>query len=140
MSETASVTVDAVEAGELIFINGVLPVNLEDASVALNEYVEEQTEDCLANVETILKRYGLDRNAIVSVRVAMTHIDTLYKRMDGSYAGFFASDRIPTRSVIGVSGLPRGATVQMDIIARRSSAGLGYTSPNSRPSSARFRR
>lgn len=120
MLTRTEVSADAVVAGDFIYINGVLPVNLEDESVALNEYIEEQTEDCLANAETILKRHGLDRNSIVAVRIAMTHIDTLYKRMDGSYVGFFASDKVPTRSVIGVAGLPRGATVQMDFIATRT--------------------
>jgi enamine deaminase RidA (YjgF/YER057c/UK114 family) len=121
MLTRTEVSADAVIAGDFIFINGVLPVNLEDETVALNEYIEEQTEDCLANAEIVLKRYGLDRSAVVAVRVAMTHIDTLYKRMDGAYIGFFASDKLPTRSVIGVAGLPRGATVQMDFVARKSS-------------------
>ena len=43
----------------------------------------------------------------------------LHERLELGYAGYFAPGRMPARSVVGVSHLPRGALVNMDFVARR---------------------
>jgi len=50
------------------------------------------------------------------VRVSLVELPRLYERMNEAYAGFFAADTLPARSVVGVSHLPRGAQVAMDFV------------------------
>jgi len=40
--------------------------------------------------------------------------------MNETYAGYFPADRRPARTCIGVTGLARGARVEIDMIARRT--------------------
>jgi 2-iminobutanoate/2-iminopropanoate deaminase len=109
---------DMVSAGDFAFVSGVLPIDLDDDRRPLSEYIEEQTEQCLANLEAIIARAGLGRDAVVSVHIAMTDLPQLYERMNGRYEGFFAAGRLPTRSCVGVAALPRGAQIQMDFVIR----------------------
>jgi enamine deaminase RidA (YjgF/YER057c/UK114 family) len=95
---------------------GVLPVDLANDRVHLPEQVEAQTRQVLANLETILKTRGLRKEQVVSVRIALVDLSRLEERMEAAYAGFFAADRLPARSLIGVSYLPRGALIAMDFM------------------------
>ena len=53
---------DMVLAGDFAFVAGILPIDLNDDRKPLSEYIEEQTEQCLANLETIIARAGLARD------------------------------------------------------------------------------
>lgn len=119
-SARARMASDMVVVGDFAFVSGVLPIDLEDDRRPLSEYIEEQTEQCLANLETIIAPVGLNRDAIVSVHVAMTDLPQLYERMNSRYERFFAAGRLPTRSCVGVAALPRGAQIQMDFVVRRA--------------------
>jgi len=99
-------------------VTGVLPIDLGNDRVHLPEQVEAQTRKVLANLETILKTRGLGKDNVVSVRIALVDLPRLEERMEAGYRGFFAADRLPARSVIGVAGLPRGALVAMDFTVR----------------------
>ncbi len=103
-------------------IAGVLPIDLADDRVHLPEQVEAQTRKVLANLETILAATGLCKDHVVAVRIALVDLPRLQERMETGYAGFFAGDRMPARSLIGVSHLPRGALVAMDFTVRAPQA------------------
>jgi 2-iminobutanoate/2-iminopropanoate deaminase len=98
------------------FLGGVLPVDLADDRVPLPEGVERQTRKIFANLEALLQPAGLARDNVVSVRVSLVEFPRLYDRMNDAYAGFFAADRLPARSCVGVSHLPRGAQVAMEFV------------------------
>lgn len=99
-------------------IAGVLPIDLENDRTPLPEQIEAQTRKVLGNLETILAARGLGKDSVVAVRVALVDLPRLEERMESAYAGFFAADRLPSRSVIGVAHLPRGALVAMDFTLR----------------------
>jgi 2-iminobutanoate/2-iminopropanoate deaminase len=101
------------------FLSGILPVSLDDERAALPEQVEQQTKQILANMERMLGSSGLDRSHVVSVRIDLVEFARFYERMDRAYAGFFSQARVPARSCVGVSALPRGALVAMDFIAKK---------------------
>jgi 2-iminobutanoate/2-iminopropanoate deaminase len=98
------------------FLYGVLPMDLADDRVPLPEGVERQTRKIFANLEVLLQRAGLGTENVVSVRVSLVELPRLYQRMNEAYAGFFAADRLPARSCVGVSHLPRGAQIAMDFV------------------------
>jgi 2-iminobutanoate/2-iminopropanoate deaminase len=62
---------------------------------------------------------------VLVVRIYLTHFEEDYTRMNAIYAGFFAPERRPARTCIGVSGLARGARIEIDMLARRSQAVVG---------------
>jgi 2-iminobutanoate/2-iminopropanoate deaminase len=99
-------------------IAGVLPIDLANDRTHLPEQVEAQTKKVLANLEAILKARGLGKEQIVSVRIALVDLPRLQERMETAYTGFFPAGRLPARSLIGVSHLPRGALVAMDFTLR----------------------
>jgi 2-iminobutanoate/2-iminopropanoate deaminase len=99
-------------------VSGVLPIDLANDRVHLPEQVEAQTRKVLANLQTIIGTKGLGKEHVVAVRVMLVDLPRLQERMETAYAGFFAADRLPARSLIGVSHLPRGALVAMDFTLR----------------------
>lgn len=100
----------------LQFINGVLPVDPDNERTPLPEMVEDQTRRIFANLERALA--GRDRSSVIAVQVHLRDFKRLYERMNTAYAAYFPADRAPTRSVVGVNDLPRGALVQMDFVIR----------------------
>jgi enamine deaminase RidA (YjgF/YER057c/UK114 family) len=120
-SARAAQASDAVWVGGLGFVSGVLPVDLDDDRVALPEAVEDQTRKVLANLETLLKARGLNREHVVSVRIHLVDMKRFLDRVDKAYAGFFPAGRLPARSCVGVSGLTRQALVGMDFIVKEPS-------------------
>jgi 2-iminobutanoate/2-iminopropanoate deaminase len=112
----AALASDIVLAGDWGFLSGLLPIDLADDRAPLPEGVERQTAKIFANLEILLQKAGLARENVVSVRVSLVEFPRLYERMNDAYAGFFASDRLPARSCVGVSHLPRGAQIAMDFV------------------------
>jgi 2-iminobutanoate/2-iminopropanoate deaminase len=103
------------------FVSGLGPVDLENAAVALPEAVEDQTHKILSNLEAILKKHGLGREHVVSVRIHLVEFKRFHERLNRAYAAFFSGARPPARSCIGVSALTRGALVEMDFIVKEPS-------------------
>ena len=56
---------------------------------------------------------------MVQVRAYLTHFEEDYAAMNETYADYFPADRRPARTCIGVTGLARGARVEIDMMARR---------------------
>jgi len=115
-------TARAALASDIVLVNGwgflcgLLPTDLDDDRVPLPEGIERQTRKIFANLEVLLQKAGLGKENVVSVRVSLVEFPRLYERMNDAYAGFFAPDRLPARSCVGVSHLPRSAQVAMDFV------------------------
>jgi enamine deaminase RidA (YjgF/YER057c/UK114 family) len=72
------------------------------------------------NLIIVLGGLGLGLQHAVSVRVFLTRFEQDYAPMNAVYRGYFPHDRLPARTCVGVTGLARGALVEIDLIARRS--------------------
>jgi enamine deaminase RidA (YjgF/YER057c/UK114 family) len=114
----AALGADLVLADGWGFASGLLPIDLADDRAALPEMVEDQLGKAFANLETILAARGLGKGNVVSVRIHVVDLKRFHERVDAAYRGFFAAGRLPARSVVGVSALPRGALVSVDVIVR----------------------
>jgi 2-iminobutanoate/2-iminopropanoate deaminase len=98
------------------FLSGLLPFDLADDRVPLPEGIERQTRKIFANLDVLLRKAGLGKENVVAVGVSLVEFPRLYERMNEAYAGFFDGDRLPARSCVGVSHLPRGAQIAMDFV------------------------
>jgi len=101
-------------------LSGVLPIDLADDKAALGDGIEPQTAQALANVEALLADVGMTKADVVSVRVSLIDFARLHERMTAVYVGFFPPERRPTLSCVGVTALPRGALIALDVLARRN--------------------
>ena len=115
----SGVTSDVATVGDWVFIAGQGPIDLDDDRTPLPEMVEAQTLKVLANAETLLRRVGLARGHLVSVRVFIVNFPRFAERVNEAYREFFAGGRLPVRTCVGVSHLTRGALVEMDFVAHR---------------------
>jgi len=105
-----------VWAAGLAWVNGVLPVDLENPSKALAESVEEQSRQIMRNLDHVLLAQGWARHQVLAVTVHLRQMNRFGGRFEKVYAGFFEAPHIPTRSLVGVSELPREALVAMDFV------------------------
>jgi 2-iminobutanoate/2-iminopropanoate deaminase len=108
----------AIGAGPLIFCSGQVPL-LAATGELVSQDVAEQTKQALLNLGAVLKSAGLSYSNIVKTTVFLTDL-TWFADMNAVYATFF-SDSPPARSTIEVSGLPRGAKVEIEAIAVKPS-------------------
>ena len=111
----------AVEADGWVFLTGQMPFTGTSNESAYPESIEDQTHQVMRNLITVLEGCGLGLENVAAVRVFLRHFDDDYARMNAVYAGYFPQGRRPARTCIGVSGLARGARVEIDMIARRVS-------------------
>jgi enamine deaminase RidA (YjgF/YER057c/UK114 family) len=110
-----------VWAGGWGFVSGLGPVDLDNPAVPLPEAVEDQVRRILANLDGILKKRGLTREQVVVARVHLVDFKRLHERVERAYGEFFGGARQPSRSVVGVDALTRGALVEMDFIVKEPS-------------------
>ena len=78
--------------------------------------IEEQTEQCLRNVETILVAAGSSLQHVLRCGVFLTDIGE-FQKMNGVYSRMFGDHR-PARTTIQAAALPgEGLLVEIDCIA-----------------------
>lgn len=96
------------------YISGQLPVNAQGQPVT-SESFAVQAEQTLRNLDACLTSAGLERSALVQVRVYLTDMSD-WKAFDGIYGEWIGSHR-PARAVAGVSALNHGAAIEMEATA-----------------------
>jgi 2-iminobutanoate/2-iminopropanoate deaminase len=111
-----------VEAGGWVMLTGQMPFTGTSNTSAYPESIEDQTHQVMRNLRTVLEGCGLGFEHVASVRVYLLRFDEDYARMNAVYATYFAEGRRPARTCIGVSGLARGARIEIDMLARRPDA------------------
>jgi reactive intermediate/imine deaminase len=109
----------AVEADGWVFVTGQMPFTGKSSESSYPETIEEQTHQVMRNLATVLAGCGLGFEHVAATRVFLRHFDEHYERMNLVYASYFAPQRRPARTCVGVTGLARGALVEIDMIARR---------------------
>ena len=109
----------AVEADGWVFLTGQMPTQPGDDGAPLPEGVQAQTRRVMENLVIVLAGVRLGIEHVVSARAYLTHFERDYAAMNEIYGSYFPAARLPARTCIGVTGLARGALVEIDLIARR---------------------
>ena len=110
----------AVEADGWVFVTGQMPFTGTANTSAYPEGIEAQTRQVMDNLSRVLTGCGLTLENVVCARVFLRHFDEDYDKMNAVYASYFTPGRRPARTCVGVSGLARGARVEIDFVARRA--------------------
>ena len=111
----------AVETDGWVFVTGQMPNDSDDHTRPLPAGIEAQTHQVMRNLKRVLDGIDLDFSDVVFARVYLTHFEEDYAAMNQVYASYFAADRRPARTCVGVTGLALGARVEIDLVAKRSS-------------------
>ena len=106
----------AVEAGELIFLSGQTPMDSATGKLAEGD-IAAQTEQVFKNLFNVLASAGLTEADVVKANVFLTDMGN-FAAMNAVYATKFSAP-YPARSTIAVAGLPLGAQVEIELIARK---------------------
>ena len=109
----------AVEADGWVFVTGQMPFTGTSNTSLYPDTIEGQTRQVMANLATVLEGVKLGLPDVVSVRIFLTHFEEDYVPMNLVYAEYFPVGRRPARTCVGVTGLARGARIEIDMIARR---------------------
>ena len=109
----------AVEAGGFVFVTGQLATDPGDDSLPIPPGIEAQTHKVMDNLNRVLRGCGLTLANVVCVRVFLTDFKGDYAKMNEIYASYFAADKRPARTTVGVTDLARGGIIEIDMIAIR---------------------
>jgi reactive intermediate/imine deaminase len=102
-----------------VHVTGQMPFAGTSIDEPYPEGIEVQTRQVMCNLRTVLQGVGLDWPHVVQVRVYLLHFERDYAAMNAVYATYFAPGRRPARTCVGVSGLAKGALIEIDLVARR---------------------
>ena len=103
-----------VIAGGLLFVSGQIP--LDPATNTLVEGdIEVQTEQVLKNLLAILKEAKAGPENVVKTTVFLKDLAD-FPKMNEVYARYLGKEP-PARSTIQAAALPRGVSVEIDVIA-----------------------
>jgi enamine deaminase RidA (YjgF/YER057c/UK114 family) len=105
-------------AGQVGFLNGLLPVNLSDPKVFLPESIEEQSRKIIRNLEELLVIHGLTKDHVIAVQVFLKDFHRFYSRFEAISNELFGEKASLTKSVVGVQALPRDALVSMNFVVQ----------------------
>lgn len=106
----------AIEVNGFVYASGQLPI--DPATGAFPEGgVKEQTRQSILNVKAILEEAGLALSNVVKTTVYLADMGD-FAAMNEVYSQFFAQP-FPARSAIAVKALPKGALVEVEVIAAR---------------------
>lgn len=104
----------AVRIEDLVYTAG--QIGLDPATMDLvGEGVEAQTLQVLTNLKHVLEAAGTDMDRVIKTTVFLENMDD-FSAMNTIYAEFFAENP-PARSTVAVKGLPKGARVEIEVIA-----------------------
>ena len=104
----------AIRVGNIVYTSGQIP--LDPATGAFVEGgIKEQTRQALTNIKAILEEAGTSMDSVVKTTVFMANMDD-FADMNAVYAEFF-TEPYPARSVVAVKTLPKGALIEIEVIA-----------------------
>lgn len=104
----------AIQVGNLIYTSGQIPINPATGTF-VEGAIKEQTRQSLTNVKAILEEVGISMSNVVKTTVFMADMND-FADMNSVYAEFFSAP-YPARSAVAVKTLPKGALVEIEVVA-----------------------
>jgi 2-iminobutanoate/2-iminopropanoate deaminase len=105
----------AIIVDSLVWCSG--QIGIDPKTGILVEGLEQQTEQIFNNLKAVLERAGSGLERVVKATVFITSMDN-FARVNEVYARFF-KEPFPARSTVEVGALPKGALVEIEVIAER---------------------
>ena len=103
----------AIKVGDLVFTSGQIPLNPQTGAM-VGSTIEEQTEQVMKNLGAVLKAAGSGFEKAIKTTCFLANIAD-FAAFNGVYAKYFTEN--PARSCVAVKDLPKGALVEVEVIA-----------------------
>ena len=107
----------AIQVGNLVYTSGQIPIGPATGTF-VEGGIKEQTRQSLLNVRAVLQEAGLSMDNVIKTTVFMADMAD-FSDMNAVYAEFF-SEPYPARSAVAVKTLPKGALVEIEVVAWKS--------------------
>ena len=104
----------AIRVGNLLYTSGQIPIDPATGTF-VEGGIKEQTRQSLTNVKSILEEAGAKMSDVVKTTVFMADMQD-FADMNAVYAEFF-TEPYPARSAVAVKTLPKGALVEIEVVA-----------------------
>jgi len=105
----------AVRVGRFLFVSGQIALDPATGQMK-QETIEAETGQVLDNVMRVLRSAGYDSSHVVSATVYLRDMKN-YAAINAVYAGRFRENNYPARVAVEVSALPKGANIEIAVIA-----------------------
>jgi len=106
----------AIEVSNFIFVSGQIPVDPKTGKIVSTD-IAGQTVQSFVNVKAILSEAGCSIDNVVKTTVFLADM-SLFEGMNEVYKNQF-SGIYPARSAVAVKALPKGALIEIEVIAVR---------------------
>ncbi len=104
----------AIEVNGFVYASGQLPID-PATGVFPDGGIKEQTAQSIKNAQMILEAAGTDLKHVVKTTVYLANMSD-FAAMNEVYSQFF-SEPFPARSAVAVKDLPKGALVEVEVVA-----------------------
>ena len=106
----------AIEHDHLLHLSGQTPFDPETGQLVVGD-VRNQTAQCFRNLGVVLGEAGLSLRDVVKCNVYLVDMAD-FAEMNAEYAMHVSAPQ-PARTTVAVVGLPLGARVEIELVARR---------------------
>ncbi len=103
----------AIKVGEMVFTSGQIPLDPKTGTM-VGENVTEQTEQVMKNLGAVLSAAGSGYEKAVKTTCFLADMND-FAAFNAVYAKYFTT--CPARSCVAVKTLPKGALVEVEVIA-----------------------
>ena len=104
----------AIRWGHLLFLSGQLGIDPASGNL-VNGGFEAEARQVLANIQAILESQKSGMDKLLKTTVFLTNMED-FAVLNGIY-GTFIPEPYPARTTIQVAALPKGARIEMEVIA-----------------------
>ena len=105
----------AIRSGDFLFCSGQIPLDPKNGQMVSDD-ITPQTRRVMDNISGLLKSEGLSLADVLKTTIFLTDLGD-FQTVNEIYGSYFSSEP-PARSTVQVSALPKGAKVEIEVIAR----------------------
>jgi 2-iminobutanoate/2-iminopropanoate deaminase len=111
----------AVRSGRFLFCSGQIPLDPRSGQIVSGD-IATQTRRVLDNIAAILRAEGLTFDHIVKTTIFLTDLGD-FQTVNEIYGSYFTQQK-PARSTVQVSALPKGANLEIEVLAVADETGI----------------
>jgi 2-iminobutanoate/2-iminopropanoate deaminase len=112
----------AIRAGSMLFCAGQIPLDPQSGQIVAGD-VSVQTKRVMENISAVLRAENLNFSHVVKTTIFLTDMGD-FQTVNEIYGSYFREDP-PARSTVAVSALPKGANVEIEVLAMANDSGNG---------------